>query len=93
MASVKQQQASGKETQHEALCRTGCISKRNRHLAFVGDGQVCSEMKIVSHPEDLPPALSSIEVHLGRVGLEAGPLSQWVFKGLARAGLGRAGYS
>ncbi|APX26179.1 MULTISPECIES: IS110 family transposase [Roseobacteraceae] len=51
------------------------------------DGQVCSEMKIASHPEELSLALSGIGVHFERIGLEAGPLSQWLFEGLARAGL------
>ncbi|UWQ74413.1 hypothetical protein [Leisingera sp. M658] len=51
------------------------------------DGQVCSEMKIASHPEELSLALTGIGVHFERVGLEAGPLSQWLFEGLARTGL------
>lgn len=51
------------------------------------DGQICREMKVTSHPEDLALALSGIGVRIERIGLEAGPLSQWLFEGLARAGL------
>lgn len=51
------------------------------------DGQIFREMKVLSHPEDLARALSGIGGHVERIGLEAGPLSQWLFEGLARAGL------
>jgi transposase len=51
------------------------------------DGKVCREMKVPSHPEDLARALKDGVWCLERVGLEAGPLSQWLFSGLAEAGL------
>ncbi|MBN8190452.1 transposase [Salipiger thiooxidans] len=51
------------------------------------DGQICREMKVPSHPADLAFAVSNIGVRVERIGLEAGPLSQWLFEGLARAGL------
>jgi hypothetical protein len=50
-------------------------------------GKVCREMKVPSHPEDLAQALNDPTWCLERVGLEAGPLSQWLFSGLAAAGL------
>ena len=46
-------------------------------------GQVCREVKVPSHPEDLARALADPDCPLERVGLEAGPLSQWLFSGLA----------
>ena len=50
-------------------------------------GKICREVKVPSHPEDLVAALSDPAWRLERVGLEAGPLSQWLFSGLAEAGL------
>ncbi|NEK20700.1 IS110 family transposase [Rhizobium leguminosarum] len=50
-------------------------------------GTICREKKVVSHPEDLVAILSDPAFSLERVGLEAGPMSQWLFEGLAKAGL------
>jgi transposase len=50
-------------------------------------GKPCRERKVASHPDDLVDALRDPAFHLDRVGLEAGPLSQWLFEGLAKAGL------
>jgi transposase len=44
-------------------------------------------MKVVSHPEDLLAVLCDPTWRLERVSLEAGPLSQWLFSGLAEAGV------
>ena len=46
-------------------------------------GKICREIKVASHPEDLLRILQGFE----RIGLEAGLLSQWLFTGLAQAGL------
>ncbi len=50
-------------------------------------GKICREVKVVSHPDDLIAVLKDSTWNVERVGLEAGPLSQWLFEGLARAGL------
>jgi transposase len=50
-------------------------------------GEIRRELKVVSHPEDLLRALQNPEWNLVRIGLEAGPLSQWLFSRLAEAGL------
>ena len=39
-------------------------------------GQICREIKVASHPEDLARVLKDPNWRLERVGLEAGPLSQ-----------------
>jgi transposase len=49
--------------------------------------RICREMKVVSHPDDLIRALKNPERELIRVGLEAGPMSQWLYSGLAEADL------
>ena len=50
-------------------------------------GKVCRELKVTSHPDDLVQVLRDPAWRLERVGLEAGPLSQWLYSGLAAAGL------
>ena len=52
-----------------------------------GTGRVVREVKVASEPEALLPALSNSLYHFKRIGLEAGPLSQWLFSALAEAGL------
>jgi transposase len=42
---------------------------------------------VPSHPDDLAQVLQDPAWRLERIGLEAGPLSQWLFSGLAEAGL------
>ncbi len=44
-------------------------------------------MKVCSHPVDLIQALQDWSPQFERIGLEAGPLSQWLYEGLAAAGL------
>lgn len=51
------------------------------------DGQVCRELKVVSYPDDIAAVLKDPAWTVERIGLEAGPLSQWLFEGLARDGL------
>jgi transposase len=50
-------------------------------------GAVLRELKVPSHPEDLTRILRDIAIPLVRIGLEAGPLSQWLFSGMVGAGL------
>ena len=50
-------------------------------------GKIVREVKVTSEPEALLAVLTSRAYQLKRIGLEAGPLSQWLFNGLAEAGL------
>ncbi|RWB44685.1 MAG: IS110 family transposase, partial [Mesorhizobium sp.] len=50
-------------------------------------GRICREVKIVSHPDDLLAILKDPALNIERVGLEAGPLSQWLLGELTSAGL------
>ena len=50
-------------------------------------GRICREVKVISHPDDLLPVLKDPALNIERVGLEAGPLSQWLFEELASVGL------
>ncbi len=49
-------------------------------------GQVLREAKVTSEPEALIGFLRAQELEIGRVGLEAGPLSQWLHAGLIASG-------
>jgi transposase len=49
-------------------------------------GQVLREVKVASAPEALIHFLESQDLEIARVGLEAGPLSQWLHAGLVTAG-------
>ena len=49
-------------------------------------GKVIREAKIASEPEALVAFLRGLDVTIVRIGLEAGPLSQWLYDGLRAAG-------
>jgi len=49
-------------------------------------GKIVREGKVASDPEALTRWLGSLGLELARVGLEAGPLSQWLYAGLRQAG-------
>ena len=51
------------------------------------NGRICREAKVVSQPEDLLKVLTETGLRIERIGLEAGPLSQWMFESMARAKL------
>ncbi|MER9483468.1 IS110 family transposase [Mesorhizobium sp. M0494] len=64
------------------------VSLKETSICIVDEtGSICRELKVPSHPEDLARALQASAWQLVRIGLEAGPLSQWLFSGLAGAGL------
>lgn len=51
-----------------------------------GAGQVLKEAKVESEPAASAALLGHFAGQFRRVGLEAGPLSQWLYSGLAAAG-------
>jgi transposase len=52
-----------------------------------GTGRVVREAKVASEPEALVGWFAGQDGTIVRIGLEAGPLSQWLFAGMADAGL------
>jgi transposase len=52
-----------------------------------GSGKIVRETKVASEPTALIGWLSSLGFGLGRIGLEAGPLSQWLYMAMKQAGL------
>jgi len=49
-------------------------------------GKIVRETKVASEPEVLVEFFKGLSFPVTRIGLEAGPLSQWLHAGLARAG-------
>ena len=49
-------------------------------------GRIVREAKMASEPDALTGFLSMLGLPLTRIGLEAGPLSQWLLAGLVKAG-------
>src|SRR5437660_12930863 len=63
------------------------VSVKETSVCIVDEsGKICRQTKVPSHPEDLARALHDRAWCLERVGLEAAPLSQWLFSGLAVQG-------
>jgi len=51
-----------------------------------GAGKIVREAKVASEPEALVGFFRGLETGVTRIGLEAGPLSQWLYAGLVAAG-------
>jgi transposase len=64
------------------------VSVKETSVCIVDDaGKIVREVKVASEPEALLQALTNPAYHFKRIGLEAGPLSQWLFSVLAEADL------
>src|SRR5207248_10744995 len=50
-------------------------------------GKIIRETKVASEPKALVDWFHSLGLDLARVGLEAGPLSQWLYPAMKQAGL------
>src|SRR5258705_3639846 len=64
------------------------VSVKETSICIVDDaGKIVREVKVASEPEALLAVLKNPAYHFKRIGLEAGPLSQWLFSALAEAEL------
>ena len=64
------------------------VSVKETSVCVVDDtGKVILEQKVATEPTDIIALLSSLGVTYGRIGIEAGPLSQWLVNALTAAGL------
>jgi transposase len=64
------------------------VSVKETSVCIVDDtGKIVREVKVASEPEALLAVLKNPAYRFKRIGLEAGPLSQWLFSALAEAGL------
>ena len=64
------------------------VSVKQTSVCLVDDtGRIVREVKVASEPEALLAVLTNPSYPFKRIGLEAGPLSQWLYSALAEAGL------
>ena len=64
------------------------VSLESSSLCVVdATGRIVREAKVLSEPEALTAWCKSLGFGVARIGLEAGPLSQWLFAGMKQAGL------
>ena len=63
------------------------VSLESSSLCVVdATGRVVREAKIASEPEALTTWLKNLGLEIVRIGLEAGPLSKWLYAGMQQAG-------
>jgi transposase len=60
-------------------CSSVCVVDAN--------GKILREARVPTEPETLIAWFGSLDLGIVRIGLEAGPLSQWLFAGMREAGL------
>src|SRR3974390_1459123 len=64
------------------------VSVKETSVCIVDDvGKIVREVKVASEPDALLQVLLNPTYHFKRIGLEAGPLSQWLYSALAEVGL------
>src|SRR5436305_13623399 len=64
------------------------VAVKETSVCIVDDaGKIVRAVKVASEPEALLAVLKNLAYQFKRTGLEAGPLSQWLFSALAEAGL------
>src|ERR1700738_3504963 len=60
------------------------VSVKETSVCVVDDaGKVILEQKVATEPANIIALLNSLGVTFGRIGIEAGPLSQWLVNALA----------
>ena len=81
---VRPQASSGDSLEHYAGID---VSLTESSVCVVdGNGKIVREAKVASAPETLCELIAGFGVSLSRIGMEAGPLSQWLREGLVDAG-------
>jgi len=64
------------------------VSVKETNVCIVDEtGKIVREVEVASEPEALLEVLRNPAYRFKRIGLEAGPLSQWLYSALAEAGL------
>ena len=70
----------------ESCCGIDVSLEQSSVCVVDAEGSIMREGTVASDPDALIIWLSALDLPLSRVGLEAGPLSQWLYVGLAKAG-------
>ena len=62
------------------------VSVKETSVCIVDEmGKIVREVKVASEPEALLAVLANPAYHFKRIGLEAGPLSQWLYSVFGRS--------
>jgi transposase len=62
------------------------VSVKETSVCIVDDtGKIIREVKVASEPEALLAVLKNAAYHFKGIGLEAGPVSQWLFSAMPAA--------
>ncbi len=67
--------------------RSTCRWKARAWCVVDASGRIVREAKVVSEPAALIAWFREIGLAMARIGLEAGPLSQWLYAAMREAGL------
>src|SRR6266487_2134664 len=85
---MRPQASEGKEKRSMDYFAGLDVSVKETSVCIVDDaGKIVREARVASEPEALLQVLTNTLYRFKRVGLEAGPLSQWLYSVLAEAGL------
>jgi transposase len=63
------------------------VSLESASVCVDASGRIIREAKVASEPETLIAWFRTLGTELARIGLEARPLSQWLYAGMKEAGL------
>lgn len=70
----------------ESYCGIGVSLEQSSVCVVDATGLIMYEATVASDPDSLIAWFSDLDLPFSRIGLEAGPLSQWLYAGLAKAG-------
>lgn len=77
----------GRSDSDDQGCGSRCLGRETAVCVVDDAGNVLVERKVATEPDDLIRLRRSVGGEYRRIGLEAGPLSQWLVSGLTEAGL------
>lgn len=80
--SLKHHERNG----HGVLCGNRRLAEREQRVRGRAAGKLVREVKVGSEPECLVGYFDQLDFPVERIGLEAGPLSQWLHAALVAAG-------
>lgn len=64
------------------------VSVKLTAICIIDDaGKVAMERVVASDPEDIGRCIEEVDGEISRIGIEAGPLTPWLFGGLVERGL------
>ena len=70
----------------ESYCGVDVSLEQSSVCVVDATGSIVREASVASDPDALISWLSDLDLPLSRIGLEAGPLSQWLYGCLAKGG-------